>query len=128
MADVRLNWATAKVEEGRLTVDLEGEIPKGWRDSFETTVRLLGHGDWGKVRVKKGTVRVSEVVPGSEEKLRHHLESVVAQANADHPGPESDGGDEDGADEPPEQPAADAPDAQMAERFRSFAEPEHQRS
>jgi hypothetical protein len=86
MADVRLNWATAEVEDGRLTVDLEGEIPKGWRDSFETTVRLLGHGEWGKVRVKKQTVRVSEVVPGSEEKLRHHLESVLAQANADHPG------------------------------------------
>lgn len=80
------------------------------------------------MRVKKQTVRVSEVVPGSEEKLRHHLESVVEQANADHAGPESGGDAEDGADERSEQPDADGPDAQMAERFRSFAEPEHQRS
>ena len=48
MAEVTLNWATAEVEEGKLTVDLDGEIPKGWRDSFETTVRLLGHGDWAR--------------------------------------------------------------------------------
>jgi hypothetical protein len=75
MADVRLNWATAEVQDAKLTVELEGEIPKGWRDSFETTVRLLGHSGWGKVRIKKQTVRVSEVVPGSEEKLRHHVTS-----------------------------------------------------
>jgi hypothetical protein len=128
MAEVTLNWATSEVEDGKLTVDLDGEIPKGWRDSFETTVRLLGHGDWGKVRVKKQAVRVSEVVPGSEEKLRHHLESVVAQANADHREPESSGVEEKGALDSSEPSGPDGPDAEMAERFRSFAEPEHQSS
>jgi len=101
MAEVTLNWATSEVEDGKLTVDLDGEIPKGWRDSFEATVRLLGHGDWGKVRVKKQAVRVSEVVPGSEEK---------------------------GALDSSEPSGPDGPDAEMAERFRSFAEPEHQSS
>ncbi len=128
MADVGLNWATAEVENGKLTVELEGEIAKGWRDNFETTVRLLGHSGWGKVRIKKQTVRVSEVAPGSEEKLRHHVESVVEQANAEHPDPEADGADEDGERERSEQPDADGPDSHMAERFRSFAEPERRRS
>ncbi len=126
MAEVTLNWTTAEVVDGKLTVELDGEIPKGWRDSFETTVRLLGHGDWGRVRVKKQAVRVSAVVPGSEEKLRHHLESVVAQANADHREPNSGGGEENGTDEHSEPSDSDGPDAQMAERFRSFAAPERQ--
>jgi len=128
MAEVTLNWSTAEVKDGTLRVDLDGQIPKGWRDSFETTVRLLGHGDWGKVRVKKRAVRVSDVVPGSEEKLRHHLESVVAQANADHREPESGGAEENGAHERAEPSDADGPDAQMAERFRSFAERGRHRS
>jgi hypothetical protein len=67
-------------------------------------VRLLGAGDWGDIEVKKGTVRVTGVEPGSEEKLRHHLEAVVAQANADHVSDDEDEG----------------PDAEMTRRFRSF--------
>ena len=77
------------------------------------------------MRVKKQAVRVSDVVPGSEAKLRHHLESVVAQANADHREPEPGGGEE---NEPSGPSDADGPDAQMAERFRSFAEPQRQSS
>ena len=69
---------------------LDGDIPKGWKRSFEATVRLLGGGEWGEIEVKKDTVRVSDVEPGSEEKLRHHLEAVVQQANADHEPDESE--------------------------------------
>jgi hypothetical protein len=82
---------------------------------------LLGHGDWGDVRLRKGKVRVSDVTPGDEEKLRHHLEAIVLQANADEQG-------EEGADSSPGQDAeADeqqdrGPDAEMTARFRSFAE------
>jgi hypothetical protein len=116
--EVKLNWTTAQVEDAKLTVELEGEVPSGWSDSFETTARLLGGGDWGKVRVKKGSVRVSHVSPGSEEKLRHHLESLVAQSNAAvrpaEAEPELKGADRD-SDE-------DTADARMAERFRAFDE------
>ena len=115
MADVELNWATAEVKDGKLTVDLEGEIPSDWKRGFETTVRLLAGGDWGKVQVKKQTVRVSGVTPGGEEKLRHHLESVVEQANADVRPPESEGRAS-GESEP------DSPDGRMTEAFRSFAQ------
>src|SRR5579859_1547422 len=90
MSAPKLNWTTATVENSRLEVGLEGDIPSGWKGTFETTARLLGRGDWGEVRVKKQTVRVDDVIPGTEEKLRHFLESVIVQANADHAPPESE--------------------------------------
>ena len=114
MADVDLNWASAEVANGKLTVDLEGEIVSGWKKSFERTVRLLAGGDWGEVQVKKRTVRVSDVTPGTEDKLRHHLESVIEQANAavrpPELGPEGRTGE------------SDSVDARMTESFRAFAE------
>jgi hypothetical protein len=114
MAEVELNWASAEVEDGKLTVELEGEIASGWKKSFEKTVRLLAAGDWGKVQVKKRTVRVSDVTPGTEDKLRHHLEGVVEQANAAVRAPES--GPEGRTGE------SDSADARMTESFRAFAE------
>jgi hypothetical protein len=116
MSDVELNWATAKVKDGKLTVDLEGEIASDWKRSFERTVTLLPGGDWGEVEVKKQRVRVSDVIAGEEEKLRHHLEGVVEQANADVRPPESgDGGG--GGEE-------NSADARMTEAFRAFADNE----
>ena len=113
MSAVKLEWESAEVKDATLIVALEGEMPKGWKESFERTVKLLGDGDWGAVELKKGTVRVSDVTPGSEEKLRHHLEGIVAQANAAHA--EEDDSDGEGEERP------DGPDAQMTERFRAFA-------
>ncbi|MBV9804840.1 MAG: hypothetical protein JO130_16690 [Solirubrobacterales bacterium] len=118
MSDVKLEWASAEVEDARLTVTLKGEVPKGWKQSFERTVQLLGDGEWGAVTLKKQTVQVSDVSQGSEDKLRHHLESIVAQANADQEPRERDAGaDGDGDGEEPE-----GPDAEMTGRFRAFAE------
>jgi hypothetical protein len=114
MADVALNWATAEVKGGKLTVELEGKPAKAWKESFETTVTLLRGGDWGEVQVKKNSVRVSDLSPGSEDKLRHHLESIVEQANAAVRPSESEG---DGVEADP-----DSPDARMTQSFRAFAE------
>ena len=115
MANVKLAWESAEVEDGVLTVTLDGEVPKDWKRSFERTVQLLGGGEWGEIRLKKGAVKVSDISPGSEEKLRHHLESVVAQANAvDEP-------EEDPGEESDDEPAG--PDAEMTAQFRAFAEP-----
>ena len=75
----------------------------------------------------KKSVRVADVSEGSEERLRHFLESVVEQANADHQPDETerDDSDED-ADENEERDDDDrddaGPDAEMSERFRSFAD------
>jgi hypothetical protein len=120
MSSVSLKWDTAKVKDAKLAVDLDvdGKLSSEWKASFETTIRLLGHGEWGEVELKKQAVRVSQVTPGSEEKLRHHLESVVAQANADVEAAEAaaDGGGEDGH----EAAGAQGPDAEMTRSFRSF--------
>jgi hypothetical protein len=121
----RLDWSTAEVADGRLTVALEGEPPKGWKQSFETVARLLSHGEGSPVALKKGEVRVDGLRPGDEEKIRHLLEGVVQQANADHRPPDEEHHDEDDEDEdkvPLEQIGQSGPDAEMTDRFRSFTE------
>jgi hypothetical protein len=131
MTDVKLNWTTAKVEDSKLTVDLDGELPSGWKDSFDGIARLLANSaDWGDVSLKgKKSVRVVDVSEGSEERLRHFLESVVAQANADHTPEESESArDEEGEDGDDDDEAGDddrddaGPDAEMSDRFRSFGD------
>lgn len=118
MSEVSLNWSSAKVTDGKLTVELAGDRPRGWKKSFEKTVRLLGAGgNWGEVRVKQGQVHLSGLTPGDEEKVRHFLDSVVTQANAAHRPSESD----------PDAPDLQSPDesgsdAEMTKRFRAFAE------
>jgi len=123
MPEVSLDWSAAQVENAKLTVPLDGDVPKGWAKSFKATVRLLAGGDWGEIEVKKGAVRVSEVEPGSEEKLRHHLEAVVTQANADVE-PDDDHEDDAAPDTVQSEPGAgdedEGPDAEMTRRFRSF--------
>lgn len=117
MAAPSLDWSSAQVRDATLEVSVTGARPKGWRKSAQRTVRLLGSGDWGDVSVGKGTVCVTEVSAGEEERLRHFLESVVEQANADHSSP----GEADGAESEAGSEAPAGPDAEMTERFRSFA-------
>jgi hypothetical protein len=109
MEPVKLSWSDAEVHDGELTVPVNGETPKAWKQSFARTLALLGSGEWGEVTLKKDRVLVADVAPGAEEKLKHHLEAVVAQANATI---EEDEESED------EDPGSD-PDAEMTERFRS---------
>jgi hypothetical protein len=118
MSDVKLNWSSAQVTDGKLTVELAGDRPRGWKKSFEKTVRLLGAGgNWDEVRVKKGLVHLSRLTPGDEEKVRHFLDSIVTQANAAHPSSESDSEATDR--QPPDESGSDA---EMTNRFRAFAE------
>ncbi|MGH2868859.1 MAG: hypothetical protein ACRDNK_15020 [Solirubrobacteraceae bacterium] len=119
MASPRLDWSTAEVKGATLTVALDGKAPSGWKGSFAATVRLLGGGEWGEVAFKKRTVRVTDVVEGEEEKLRHFLDSVVEQANASAPSEPDQSESETDA----ESDEAEGPDAEMTKRFRSFAEP-----
>jgi hypothetical protein len=113
MEPVKLTWSEAEVKDAELTVPLEGEMPKDWKQSFQRTLALLGSGEWGEVALKKDRVVVAEVTPGSEEKLKHHLESVVTQANATLEANEDEAQDTDGEDQRSD------PDAEMTERFRS---------
>ena len=76
--------------------------------------------------LKKKSVGVIGVSEGSEERLRHFLESVVEQANADHRPDDSerdDSGDDADEDENGDDDRDESePDAEMSERFRSFAD------
>lgn len=119
MDEVHLDWSTAEVADRTLTVRLAGDPPRGWKAHARTTVGLLGPGEWGRIRVKKGSVSVEDVPAGCEERLRHRLESIVQQANVAaaaeelaragerRSGPDRDPGD---------------PDVVMQRRFRSYGE------
>ena len=112
MARKEIDWSTAEVHEGTLTVNVDGKAKKDWVRRFGAVVGRLdraGHA-WGDISIAKETITVTEVEPGSENDLRHLLESTVQQVNADL--------DESPAAEPA---AADGADEQMAEAFRDFA-------
>lgn len=79
------DWTTAAVEGGRLTVELPGESPRGRRQHFEGVVALLDQpgGRWGPMTLTKNVVSVADVHERHEAELRHLLESVALQVNAD---------------------------------------------
>jgi hypothetical protein len=116
MAAARLDWSTAEVRDGKLTVSIAGDPPKGWNDAFNSTAALLGGRDVGHVELRKRAAHVDGVTPGSEERTRHLLESVVQQAN-------SALADERDAAEQDSEPGNgdESPDTEMTKRFRSFA-------
>jgi hypothetical protein len=124
-----LDWSTAKVKDGVLTVELSGERPKGWSKTFATTATLLGSGgDWDDVQLKKLRIKVTGVEPGMEERLRFFLEAVVQQADATH---RPDDADQDDADTDSEDAThdgeagdgrSDDPDAELTARFRAFGD------
>ncbi len=114
----RLEWSAAAVDDGTLTVPITGDPPRGWKSTFEHTVRLLGGGGWGEVSLKKHKVKVAEVPEGTEDELRHFLEGVVQESNAAHVDTEQD---DDEADDPSgEDGDGDDADARMTSRFREF--------
>ena len=124
MTEHALDWASAEVSDSRLTVTLGGEIPSGWKASFEATAKLLsGHSQWGAISVskKRGVISVRDVAEGSEERLRACLEGAVEQANAEHSTEERDG-DDDTSTEDANDDGQPGPDVGMTERFRSFAD------
>ena len=73
---------------------------------------MLDAGQLGEIKVGKRKLRISHVTDGSEERLRHFLESVVTEANSAHPSPS-----------PAPEETESGPDAGMTRRFRSFADP-----
>jgi hypothetical protein len=125
MAEPQLDWSSAEVHDSKLSVPLDGEPPRGWRDTFERTAALLGANDWDSVKLKGRQVEVTGLKQGGEEKLRHYLESIVQEANAAHAPEENEESDDDERsgdhDEDSVEERAASPDTEMTERFRSFA-------
>jgi hypothetical protein len=117
MSGRQIDWATAEVDGGTLTVGLDGEAPKHWSRRLRVVLALLEHtGDgWGKITPRKNAVRVAEVREGTEEDLRHLLDGALQQVNADL----SSDGDEESEPHDPD-PEAET-DRRLTETFRSFA-------
>jgi hypothetical protein len=118
MSKFKLASTRAEVAGGGVTVPARAQAAQGLEAELRT-VRLLGDGEWGNVRLKKGAVKVSHDAPGTGDKLRHHLDALVAQANSAHERAEA-----------PERPAEteqderEWPEAEMTARFRAFAQAE----
>jgi hypothetical protein len=101
-----IDWSSAEVRDGTLSVGLTEKPSKEWRERFTGVLERLGHDG---AEIKKEQLVVSAVAPGTEGDVRHMLESAVMQANADLAPDEPD--DDDG---PSEQ------DREMTEAFRAF--------
>jgi hypothetical protein len=112
-----IDWSSAEVRDGALRVELTGPAAKRWGEHFDGVLALLaqGNGKWGEVTLTMKAVTVDGVSDGSEDELRHLLESVVLQVNSELGlEPDSDG----------TQPAQDpqkAADQRLTESFRAFA-------
>jgi hypothetical protein len=87
-----IDWATAEVHDGTLKVSLTGGESDAWIAGFEAVLARLDQSGnhWGLVRPTKRRIKVADVVDGHETELRHFLEAVVLQTNADATGPSAD--------------------------------------
>jgi len=126
MATARdIDWTTATVDNGTLSVELTGDAPRGWQGRFKAVAQLLdqARGHWGAVGIAGSVISVKDVAEGVENDLRFFLEGVVQQVNADL-GLESDAEAE---AEPEQEPSPEqrrqAVDHEMSLHFRAFAKP-----
>jgi hypothetical protein len=112
--ETQIDWSSATVDEGRLTVALAGAPSSDWAKRVEAVLDRLhsGGSGWGTIKVTNKKLTVDGVTKGCESDLRHLLESAVLQANADL-APDDDDKGEDGERSPE--------DEQMTDAFRAFA-------
>ena len=117
-ARAQIDWSTAEINDGTLSVAVEGHIPKGWTKHFDGVIALLesSSSGWGEIALHKKTITVAEVQQGSEDDVRHLLESAVLQANTDL-------GQHDTSATDPQT----AQERAMTDTFRSFSQPMHSR-
>ena len=109
-----IDWPSATVEDGDLSVPLLGETPKGWNARFRAVLahlQELGETSLGKTKLARSTITVSDVPEGAKSDLHHLLESVVRQVNSDLVK------DDDSQDDTPEAQR----DRAQEQRFRDLA-------
>jgi hypothetical protein len=122
MSDKRreIDWSSAEVHEGNVIVALTGKSSKAWSESFDGVLRLLGHGTggWGEIAHDKKTIKVQALQAKAEGDLRHFLEAVVVQVNAELAEPASESEQAEPAD------PQEIEDQEMTATLRSFGEPQ----
>ena len=111
---MQIDWSSAEVDDGRLTVPVSGNASKKWAEAVTRVLDRLQRGSerWGAIKVTKKQLRVDGVEPGTEGDLRHLLDSAVLQANSEF---EHD-------DEPDADDERSDADQQMTDAFRAFAD------
>ncbi|HEY2181140.1 MAG TPA: hypothetical protein VGH09_05655 [Solirubrobacteraceae bacterium] len=121
---LEIDWSSAEVHGGDVTVELAGKVSKQSRERFEAVRSLLGEssGGWDEVKLVKRTIHVRGLRPGEEHELRHFLDTVVVQVNAELPSRDEEAEQASG----PSDRAAIA-DAEMTATLRSFAEQQARR-
>ena len=80
-----IDWASATVKDGELTVALAGEPNTEWAERVQAVLERLERpgSAWGATKVTKSRIKVKAVTAGAEDDLRHLLDGAVQQANAD---------------------------------------------
>jgi hypothetical protein len=117
----RLEWNTAQVRDGTLTVKVAGEFDEEWEQTFARTLALLSSsGTRGALAFTKGKVTVDDVQEGSEENVRFALNGAVQEANAHH-SDHADESDEDSGEDDGESEGGEI-DRRMTDRFRDPAD------
>ena len=97
-----IDWTSARVEGGSLTVALTEEPSREWRDRLTAIIARLGHDG---VSMDGKALTVEWVAPGTEADIRFLLEWAVLETNL--------------AEE--ERAAGADADREMTEAFRDFA-------
>lgn len=121
----QIDWSSAEIRDGTLTVELAGGAAKGWGRDFSGVLALLEQSNrtWGEINLRKSTIQVADVQEASAQALRHFLESVVLQVNSDlgledHLADDGDGRTDSDGD------AQRAAERELAATFRGFAQPD----
>jgi hypothetical protein len=78
-----IDWSTATVEDGTLTVELTGEPSRAWAEHMEAVIDRLESRRSASIKVTKRRIKVGSVELDAVDELRHLLESAVQQTNAD---------------------------------------------
>lgn len=114
---VELDWSSADVTDGTLTVALSDSPPKKWREAFERATALLSHGNWHtRLGRKNHAVKVDPVRLGEEERVRQFLEGALLEANRTIVAEDELFEESEAEAEDPETSA----DKEMTDRFRAF--------
>jgi len=80
-----IDWGSAKVQEGQLSVRVQPDPDFAFLKVFDTVLIESapppGAAAWGQVQFASGRIVVSEVQPGSAPALEQFLDGVVREAD-----------------------------------------------
>lgn len=132
---LQVDWSTAEVSDGLLTVGFNTKPAKKWRVAFERAAALLSGGTWQvSLGSRTGVVEVKPIAVDDEARVRQLVEGAVLEANSaivseselyGTASAESDpDDDDDDADEQDEASTEPSPDEKLTSRFQAFADDE----